>query len=62
MTPMAILIVTLLAIMILVPLGAVWFANHAGMFATTVVKTSRIISFPLSRTMQPSRRRHTDAA
>ena len=62
MIPMAILIVTLLAIMIFIPLGAAWFANHVGMSTTSVVKTSRIISFPLSRTMQSSRRQRTDAA
>ena len=62
MTPMAILVVSLLAIMILLPLGAAWFANRAGIFETSVVKVSRIINFPLSRTMQTSRHRHTDAA
>ena len=62
MTSMAILVVTLLAIMILVPLGAAWLANRAGVFETKGTNVSRILHFPYSRGMQASRRRRIDAA
>jgi hypothetical protein len=59
---MAIVVVALFAGMILAPVGAAWFANRAGMFAVSPEKNPRIIGFPLSRFIEPSRHRHTDAA
>lgn len=62
MRPMALLAVTLFAILIFIPLAAAWFANRAGLFAASIGKVARVINFPLSRDSAHSSHRHFDAA
>ena len=62
MTPMAILVITLFATLLVMPLVAAWFANRAGLFAANVGKVARVINFPDLRDAERYRHRHIDAA
>jgi hypothetical protein len=59
MTPMALLFAVLFAVVILLPVAAVWMANRLGVFAEAIKKSS-IIQFPDWATH--SHHRHSDAA
>jgi hypothetical protein len=59
MTPMAFLFAVLFAVVILLPVAAVWMANRLGVFAESV-KKSQILQFPHWATHEYHR--HIDAA